>query len=455
MVIAKNKIHMIGIGGAGMSALASYLIRSGNFVTGSDIKKNGNLDTLKQLGINVKVGHGEENLPDDANLVIRSSAISDDNPELQKASKLSIKTIKYSEYLGIISKSKYTIAVAGTHGKTTTTSMLSYIMSKAGLQTSYISGSNIYQLGGSSRFSDGKHFIVEACEFDRSFLNIQPQSVIITNIEEDHLDYYKDIREIISAFDEFVSKIPDDGKIITSADNPNCESIRIKYKDKVETASVTKDADWRARNIQYTVDKISFEVLRYGKSYGEFTTSLWGEHNIYNALCVIAMTNFLKLGTEITQIALPEFKGTARRLEVLGTKNNFIVIDDYAHHPTEVSASLKAVKNKYPNKKVWCVFQPHQHSRTRYFLKEFAKSFESADAVIVTDIFYSRERKGQNDISSSDLASLISQQGKACLYIPSNDEVLDFITNKISGEGIIITMGAGDIGYVALRFLNS
>jgi len=437
------KIHCIGIGGIGMSGLAKILLVRGDVISGSD---QAPCDFPGAV-----VGHAAANMPEGVELVVRSAAIKDDNAEVVEARRRNIPVLKYAEMLGRLSTDRSTIAISGCHGKTTTTSMVSYILSRAGFEPSYVCGGVISQLGSNAAPGAGKHLVVEACEYDRSFLNLSPACAVITNIEEDHLDYYKDITEIIGAFREFAGKCS--GPVIASADNVHSAALLSELKGKGESFSLEKDADWRARNIEVFDGRWSFDLLKYGRPYGRYTLGVAGQHNVSNALAAIAATTWAGVGQEIIQVALAEFNGAARRFQKLGEKNGALVIDDYGHHPTEVQATLRAAKERYPDRKIWCVFQPHQTSRTKIFMKEFARSFSDASVVLLPEIYEARAN-GERKVSSADLAQAISENGKAALFMPTFDEVVAFLKEKATPDCLILTMGAGNVDQIAQRFLK-
>ncbi len=437
------KVHFIGIGGIGMSGLAKILTVRGDAVSGSD------LQPCPFPG--AALGHRAENLPEGAELVVRSAAIPDDNVEVAEARKRNVPVLKYAEMLGRLSKEKQTIAVAGCHGKTTTTAMVAYVLSRAGFEPTYVCGGAIPQLGSNAAPGTGKHLVVEACEYDRSFLQLSPACAVITNIEEDHLDYYKDIHEIADAFRDFAAR--SSGPVIASADDARAAKILSGLKGRGEAFSLEEDADWRARNVAVRDGKWTFDVLKYGRPYGTFALSVAGAHNVANALAAIAATAWAGVGQEIVQLALSEFAGAARRFQVLGEKKGALVVDDYGHHPTEIQATLRAARERYPERKIWCVFQPHQVSRTRLLLKEFARSFADANVVLLPEIYEAREANGKARVSSADLAKAIAEQGKAALFLPTFDEVLGFLKEKATPDCLVLTMGAGNVDTIARRFL--
>lgn len=447
-----QKVHLVGIGGSGMSGLARVLHERGCTVTGSDVRSTDVTVALAALGIRVIIGHDSVNVPADAQMVIRSAAVKDDNPEVTAARERGLPVLKYAQALGELSREKQTVAVCGTHGKTTTTAMLSFILQTAGMEPTFIVGSELRQLQTNGKCGRGEHFVCEACEYDRSFLNLSPRWVVMTNIEEDHLDYYKDINEIIQAFCQFADKAT---HLFGCIDNPNVQKVVRQYRDRFETTSLHEDADWRARNIRVQDGVWRFEVLKYGKLFDEFSLGVYGIHNVSNALLAIACATHLGVGKEIIQVALDGFKGTRRRMEVVGEVNGFVVVDDYAHHPTEIQATLRAIREKFAGRKVWCVFQPHQHSRTRFLMKDFARSFADADVVLLPEIYAARDSKeDQERVSSRDLAKLVNDTGKPALYMPEFDEVVEFLRRKAEKNTVIVTMGAGDVGEIARRLVN-
>lgn len=413
-----KKIHFIGIGGIGISAIARMMILDGKKVSGSDISGSIVSDKLKDLGADIFIGHKEENLQE-ANLVVYTTAISPENPELQKAKRLRIDTYSYPEMLGLVSKNKYTIAICGTHGKTTTTAMLGGVLSDAGLDPTLVVGSLLKK--GESNFVAGKsdYFIVEACEYRRAFLNLSPKIIIITNIEADHLDYYKNLEDIQSAFSEFVAKIGDDGILIC---NTNDESV----------VPVIRSAKCKI---------INYENI----DLGDLRLKVPGKHNLENAKAASVAVSALGVDNEISRRSLENFSGTWRRFEYKGaTKNGAEVYDDYGHHPTEIKATLSGAREFFGGKKIICVFQPHLFSRTKLLLDDFAKSFGDADLVILADIYAAREQDS-GDIKSKDLEEKIKQLKPSVAYLGSFDKIEKFLTENSGIGDVIITMGAGDI----------
>lgn len=447
--------HLVGIGGIGLSGLARLMAGRGWSVTGSDLRPNAQTSELEALGIKIHGGHDAKHLPGACDLVVRSAAVGDDNPEIAAARAANVPVLLHAEMLGRLMGERSGIAVAGCHGKTTTTAMIAYILSRAGFEPSFLCGGVIPQLGTNAAGGAGKHFVAEACEFNRSFLKLAPQCAVITNIEEDHLDYYKDLDEIAAAFREFAALVGEKGVVIGGVDSPPVEELIKTLKGKGESYSIEKDADWTAKKIAVEGGLWKFDVLKYGKAFGSFGLAVPGIHNVSNALAAIAACTWAGVGRELIELALTEFSGAERRFQVLGERNGAVVIDDYGHHPTEIQATLRAVKERFPGKKIWCVFQPHQYSRTRVFLKEFARSFGDAHLVLLPEIYEARDGDAEkHKVSSADLAKLLDANGKAALFLPSFDHVVAFLEDKVDPSVVVVTMGAGNVDDVARRFLK-
>ena len=451
-----KKIHMIGIGGIGMSALALCLMSRGYEVTGSDLKGNEQTERLIKAGLIFYKGHNEKNVDNSVATVVRSAAIKDDNVEVEKAKELGINIKKYSQMLGEVMKESKGIAVSGCHGKTTTTSLVSYIMSRSGMDPTFVCGGDIPQLGGNARAGKGEYFIAEACEYDRSFLNLRPKTVIITNIEPDHLDYYKDIDEIIDTYKELAALTGKEGVLIGNIDDFHTAGILKEFNGKGVSYSIKNSADWQAKNIVFQNDIHEFDVYLYGEFYGKFSLKIPGLYNVSNALSAIAAASMAGVQKDDIKTALEEFNGAARRFQLIGEKKGVVVVDDYGHHPTEVRAVLRAAREKYPDRKLWVIFQPHQHSRTRMMLKEFSEAFDDAHRVLLPDIFYARDNKWETEnITSKDLADKINKNGKKAHYLPSFEEVVEYL-NKNAGSNIIaLTLGAGNVNEIGNIFLQS
>ncbi len=413
-ILNKNSYHFIGIGGIGVSAIARMLFLQGKKVSGSDIAPSEITDDLKKLGIKVFIGQKAKNISSDVEAIIYTVAIKDDNPELLEAHKKGIICISYPKILGELSKNMFTIAVSGTHGKTTTTAMIGHILKKVGFDPTVIVGSKI--LGKNSNFLAGKskYLVVEACEYKRSFLNLNPNILVITNIEADHLDYYKDIEDVKNAFTEIAMKVPKDGFIITDKKN---------------------------KNIKDSVTKIKAKVLDYKSIKTDFNLKVFGEHNILNAQTSLKVAEVLGIDKKQATKSLKSFKGTWRRLEYKGEKDGNIFYTDYAHHPTEVRMTLNALKEKYPDREIICVFEPHQQSRTKILFDDFIDSLKIADKIFVAPIFKARETLDKtisNEILSKALNNF--RPAKSIENISDLSEKTDFGKNSC-----VVFMGAGNI----------
>jgi len=418
------KIHLIGIGGIGVSALAQYYLAKGNEVSGSDLAASEITDFLRQKGAKVFIGNNAENIKRDFDLVVHSPAVKPDNPELLQAKSYKLKATSYPKALGSLTKKYYTIAVSGSHGKSTTTAMIALVLIKAGIDPTVIVGTKLKEFGGSNfREGKSKYLVIEACEYDSSFLEYEPKIIVVTNIDKEHLDYFKTFANVKKAFKDFIKKLPKDGFLVN------------KYPAK-------------------DIKKIK-GILKVP-----------GIHNVFNATLALQVARILKIPDKITLKALSEFTGTWRRFEKINPKiekfKNLKIISDYAHHPNEISATLKAAREKYPAKNpstgsgytIWCVFQPHQHQRTYYLFYDFVKIFREAkiDNIIITDIYdvAGRETKKINEeVSAEKLVKKISK--KNVKYLPM-DGLKKYIKENIKAGDVLIIMGAGDIYKLADKF---
>lgn len=439
------RVHFIGIGGISMSGFAELMHHMGFDVSGSDRQQNKSTRHLENLGISIVYGQEAKNITKDIKLVIYTPAVKDDNPELCRARELGIPVLVRAEMVGQIMKNyPDSIAISGTHGKTTTTSMASGIFMEAGLDPTISVGGILDSIGGNIRIGHSGHFITEACEYTNSFLQFFPTVEIILNIEEDHLDFFKDIDDIRHSFREFAELLPEEGTLIINADIDNYKEITEGLSCKIMTYALeNKEADFTATDISYDRGCGTFTAVVNGKKAGRFTLHVPGLHNISNCLSCLALASLYGIPDATVQNALSSFTGTERRFEFKGVKNGFQIIDDYAHHPTEVLGTLTTAA-KIEHKTLWCAFQPHTYTRTRAFLKDFAKSLSAADKIILTDIYAARE-KDPGDISSQMLAAEIEKLGKEVHYFPSFKEAEKFILKNLVDGDLLITMGAGNI----------
>ena len=438
-------IHFIGIGGISMSGLAEVLLERGFTVSGSDMKPSPITEKLESHGAMIHYGQCAENITDDIDLAVYTAAIHPDNPEYKEVLRRNIPHFDRAELLGqIMSHYRNSIAVSGTHGKTTTTSMLSLILMQGGCDPTISVGGILKDIGGNIRVGRSENFITEACEYTNSFLKFDPRIVLILNVEEDHLDFFKDIDDIRRSFRLFAEKPGKDGVLIINKDIDHVEYFTADLPCKVITYSLDKPADLTAANIAFDDHACgSFDLIIHGENRGRFHLSVSGIHNISNALAAIAASLELNISMDAIRKGLEAFKGTDRRFEYKGETGGVTVIDDYAHHPTEIEATLKAAAN-CPHRQVWCVFQPHTYTRTKAFLKDFAKALSLADHVVLADIYAAREAD-TGMIHSKDLLAELQKRNVAADYFPSFKEIEDFLKTHCQPGDILITMGAGDI----------
>lgn len=440
-----KKIHMIGIGGISMSGIAEILVNWGFQVSGSDRTDSDILHTLENAGIKIYIGHDAKNV-EGADCVVFTAAINKDNPELIRAKELAIPIIERSDFLGELTRCyKNTIAVSGTHGKTTTTSLVSLCFLEANRDPSIQVGAIIKELDGNYRVGNSENFIIEACEYVESFLKFSPKSEIILNIDNDHLDYYKNLENIKNAFIKYVKLLPEDGHLIINADDNNCLDLPVYSKAQaIKYGIENDDVDFQAKNIKFDDEGMAeFDVYKYNEFYEHISLSIPGKHNILNALACIALCDTYGISKADIKNAIHKFKGADRRFEFKGMLNGARVYDDYGHHPTEVKATAKALKNKKYNKS-WVVFQPHTYSRTFNLLDDFANALLEFDNIIVTDIYAARETNTYN-ISSKDLVNKIIDLGKNAIYLPSLEECASYLKENVKKDDIVLTLGAGTV----------
>ena len=438
-----KRVHFVGIGGIGVSAIARMMLLENKKVSGSDVNSSAIIDELRKLGAKIFSGHSADNVADDVDLLVYTPAVTSDNPELKRAAELNIPMLSYPEMLGVVSKDKYTIAISGAHGKTTTTAMIAKILIDAGLDPTVIVGSllkdnNPPALEASARrgsnFVAGKseYFLVEACEYKKSFLNLNPKIIVITNIDNDHLDYYGNLENIKKAFGEFAAKLPEDGYLICDSNDENLKEI---------------------------VERVKCGIIDYAKVSNNFNLKIPGGHNIKNAQAAMAVAEILKVDKNKAAESLNKFSGTWRRFEFKGeTKNGVLVYDDYGHHPTEIRATLKGARELYGppagGNKIIAVFQPHLYSRTKLLLDYFGKSFGDADEIILADIYAAREPKDES-INSKMLAEEITKNGGKARYMESFEKIIDFLAENAKKGDVVITIGAGDIFKIGENLLKN
>ena len=450
-----KSIHLIGVGGCGMSAIAKILHQMEYKVSGSDVKESANTIRLKDLGVKLFFEHEASNVRG-ADLVVYSSAIAKDNVELVAARERDIPIIQRAEMLAwIMEQSKISIAVAGTHGKTTTTSMLALIFEKSGLNPTYLVGGEANDVEGNARLGNGRYVVAEADESDGSFLKLHPKLSVITNIEEDHLDHYGSLGKIMEAFIAYAETIASDGLIVINNDHPNCRVFMqaVSGKRRILTYGLNQEADLRAANIEFEENVCRFDVIGKGKEYGRMQLSIPGVQNVINALGALLVG--LELGEDFGTMSriLQTFVGARRRFQLLGSENGIMVYDDYAHHPTEIEYTLRAAKGGWPAKRIIVVFQPHRYTRTHFLKEEFAKCFSNADLVIAADI-YSAGEDPIPGVSGEIMAREIQKHHPKVEYIPRKEKIAEFLVKEARSNDMIITVGAGDIYTVGKEFLG-
>lgn len=443
---AGKRVHFIGVAGCGMRALAQVLVRHGAAVSGSDACSTGYLQILEREGVTCWSGHDPSRIDGPIDRAVVSAAIPPDDPELVKLRSMGVPLLKYAQMLGLLMERYEGIAIAGTHGKSTTTAMTAYTFRRAGLDPSFVVGANVDQLAGASGAGTGDYFIAEACEYDRSFLNLRPRFAGILNIEEDHLDYYRSLDEILDAFETFVSQVRPGGLAIINGQDPNIRRFADRVQARTETFGLSPTCHWQAEDIRLENGSYEFDITYRREAFGHCRLELPGKHNVLNALAAAALAHHAGIKPEIVCQAIGEFRGANRRLTLKACAGGITLLDDYAHHPTEIRASLRAAKERYEPKRLWCVFQPHQHSRTRFLLDDFAHSFADADVVMVPDIYFVRDSETERQlINSGDLVARIARLGGTACYLPRFDQIADYLQAKLAPGDLVITMGAGDI----------
>lgn len=435
-----------------MCGLAEVLFNSGYQVTGSDISLGEVTEKLKSSGIKVFGGHSKENI-EGADVVVISSAVKPSNVEVVSALEKNIPVIRRAEMLGELMRMKYGIAIAGTHGKTTTTSMVGQILTEGGLDPTIIVGGKVVNLDSSAKLGQGEYLVAEADEFDRSFLKLSPTIAVITTLEAEHLDCYQTLDQLKSAFVEFANKVPFYGRLILCLDEESLQNLMPKLKGPITTYGLMPQADMQAENIKLSENRSRFTVKYKGEELGNIELAVPGIHNVKNSLAAASVGLELDIPWEKITLALRQFRGVKRRFEIKGEPKGIMIVDDYAHHPTEIEATLKAAKNGW-SKRIVVVFQPHLYSRTRDFAEQFGKAFFNCDVLVVTDIYAAREEP-MPGVSGELVSQAAKRYGhKQVHYKPKSEEILPFLLDTLKPGDMLITMGAGDIYQKAEQLLN-
>lgn len=453
---AGKRVHFIGIGGCGMSGLASILADSGAIVSGSEPKPNGPTLKLMKRGINVSRAQEGELLSRAVDLVVRTAAVHDDNREFAFAQKLGIAHVKYAQLLGQVMQERHGVAVAGTHGKSTTTAMAAYGLMKCGLDPSFVVGGVVPQLGGGSHSGAGSAFVVEACEYDRSFHNLHPTVALITNIEADHLDCYKNIDDIIASFKHFVSLVPADGLVIANGADFRVATATAASAAPIQTVGFDGDYTWSIHLTGLKNGCCMGHISRGGKVVARLELSVPGRHNLFDATMAVAACVACGADPADAAAAINTFTGVDRRMTAVGEYHGARFIDDYGHHPTEIRVTLDALRQRYSPRRLIVVFQPHQHSRTRTLLPEFAKAFAAADMVLIPDIYAVRDSEAEKKaISSHHLVDAICANGQDARYMPDFDSIREFLKATVTEGDLVLTIGAGNVFEIGRELVDS
>ncbi len=445
-------IHFIGMGGIGMSGLAEILLNLGFRVQGSDVKSSSQLERLQMLGATVFIGHHGEHVAG-ADVVVYSSAVSLDNPEILFAQQTNLAVIRRAELLAELMRLKYGIAIAGTHGKTTTTSMIALILEKAGLDPTVVVGGNANNIGTNARIGHGIYFVAEADESDESFLLLAPSVAVVTNVEEEHLDHYSDLGHIILTFSRFLSKVPFFGCAVVCGDDLNIQFMLRNYTRQNILYGFQSTNDLVARNILCSGCEQSFDVDFRGRSLGRFQLRIPGQHMILNSLAAIGVGIQLEIDIEMIRQALNQYSGVKRRLEIKGVTNDVIVIDDYAHHATEIKATLSAIRSAW-NRRVIAVFQPHRYTRTKFFMDDFAKVLSTVDYLILLPV-YAASEKPISGVSSESLAEQCAQYSDCPVTCCQTfDQTIDVLVATLHPGDLLVTLGAGNVFQIGEKYLS-
>ncbi|TYO96095.1 UDP-N-acetylmuramate--L-alanine ligase [Geothermobacter ehrlichii] len=445
-----RRIHFVGIGGIGMSGIAEVLLNLGYEVSGSDLRQSETTRRLAKLGGRIAFGHAPDNLGD-ADVVVTSTAVRADNVEVAEAQRRHIPVIPRAEMLAELMRMKYGVAVAGTHGKTTTTSMVATILTRGGLDPTAVIGGRLDAFGSNAKLGQGKFLVAEADESDGSFLHLSPTIAVVTNIDADHLDFYADLEQIKTTFVDFINKVPFYGLAVLCLDDPNIQEIMPRVKKRYLTYGLASQADLYATDIRYQASATRFAVHDRNGRLGEITLGMPGRHNVLNALAAIGVG--LELGLDFDRIArgFDGFGGVQRRFQILSTAGDIMVVDDYGHHPAEIRATLAAARKGWPERRIVAVFQPHRFSRTRALFEEFATAFYDADRLLVTDIYPAGEEPIEG-VTAQRLAERVRNHGhRDVSWVPGLTEATAELEASLEAGDLVVTLGAGNIGQVAIE----
>lgn len=440
-------IHFVGIGGIGMSGIAEVLLNLGYHISGSDVKETEVTRRLQALGCDIFYGHRKENVRE-ADVVVISSAIRQGNPEVEVAEQRLIPVIPRSEMLAELMRMKIGIAIAGTHGKTTTTSLIATVLAAGGLDPTVVIGGRLNSIGSNARLGQGDFLVAEADESDGSFLKLMPTIAVVTNIDPEHLDYYHGIEEIKEAFLSFLNKIPFYGLAVLCLDHPNIQSLIPRLKKRFTTYGLTTQADFQAKEIMFEGLSATFDALHHQKEIGRLKLQMPGLHNVYNALATLAIAFELDIPFEVVQETLQDFGGIQRRFQIKGDKQGILIVDDYGHHPVEIVATLRAARTGW-GRRIVAVFQPHRYTRTQALFQDFMTAFNDANVLILTDIYAAGEDRIEGVEAKAFYEGIRDYGHKDVTYIADKKEIVNHLLRIITAGDVVITLGAGDIWQVS------
>ncbi len=441
-------VHLVGIGGIGLSAIARVLLARGVRVSGSDLAATPITEALSRAGVQVYQDHRVENVSADTDLVVITSAVGGDNPEVAAAQARGVRVVKRREFLGELTEGYRTIAIAGSHGKTTTTAIIGLMLAEAGLDPTVIVGGIVPAFGSNARTGAGEYFVIEADEYDNAFLGLEPYIAVITNVDFDHPDIFPTHSDYRLAFARLIRRTRADGTVVVCGDDEGARSLAAS-KSTVVKYGLEKFNDWRAEQVRTNSDGGSdFQVSKLGQVLGEVRTRIPGRHNVLNALGALAAADRAGVAFKSAGAALDRYGGVGRRFDVRGEFGGVVIVDDYAHHPSEIRATLAAARERFGHRELWAVFQPHTFSRTRALLDDFALAFGEADHVIITQVYAAREHDSLG-ISGNDI--VVRMEHRDARFIPTLDEVVLFLAKRITPGNVVITLGAGDVYQVGQR----
>jgi UDP-N-acetylmuramate--alanine ligase len=444
MLEKKHRIHFVGIGGIGMSGIAEVLLNLGYTVTGSDLRESETIERLQALGAEVFLGHREANLSGDPSVVVISTAVKFTNPEVLEARRRSIPVIPRAEMLAELMRMKYGIAVAGSHGKTTTTSMIAAVLSAAGLDPTMVIGGRVRALGSNARLGQGEMLVAEADESDGTFLLLSPTIAVVTNIDREHIDFHQTMERLMESFLNFINKVPFYGAAILCLDHPNVRALIPKMKKRFVTYGFSPEADWSARDLSMSPMAVEFSVVRHGSVVGRLKLNIPGQHSASNALAAVAVAQELEIPFARIAEGLASFTGIHRRFEVKGEAKGILVIDDYGHHPVEIRATIAAIRDSW-KRPLTVLFQPHRYSRTRDLFDDFVTAFEGADRLVLTEVYAAGEEPAAG-VSGEALYQAVKRHGHLDVeYVRDKEQIAQRLLPKLQSGDIVLTLGAGDI----------